>query len=548
MDWFEAVVAVLTIYLIALAIGHFLGLWKSVGASAYGPVLVWRTRRGIETITRLARGVRGWRFFAMIGAGLAVAMMVLLMLLLFLVSYSDLQLPRAAEAAEEVGPGLPNESLAWTLVYGGLGMTVAVFIHELGHGLVAVAHRLRLASVGILFIAIPIGAFVEPNDDDMYRAEAATLVKVYAAGVAANIFAAVACMAVLAWVVVPAAAPVEDGALVTAVAPDSPGGVFGVTVWSEVVAIGDDTVADAPSFEDHWFDTPGGIISVTVRYGDERRSVLIPQGLAITDVLDGPAENARLKPGMIIQSLNGTAIHSEAQLRSVIENSTHDAPVPITVLVPGQDPVLGDWFVRDERVVTVNLTSKWIWYYTHYNYLNEAEYKNLSFMGIEVAPFGLTVVEAEHLTDIYTHPYARVRGPGDLLDSTVRLLTLPFIGYSPVLPPATDLYEPGGLASALPDGAFWALVNILYWIFWGNMMLGFANALPALPLDGGYLFRDLLRWLLAYPRSRLKGIEKVTYQRRLTDSGEALMVRGLTIALTVATLALVAWLLLDPWV
>jgi membrane-associated protease RseP (regulator of RpoE activity) len=232
----------------------------------------------------------------------------------------------------------------------------------------------------------------------------------------------------------------------------------------------------------------------------------------------------------------------------VIENSTHDAPVPITVLVPGEDPLLGDWFVRSESVITVNLTSKWLWYYTHYNHLNEEEYKNISFMGIEVAPFGVTVVDSGHLTDLYAHPYAGVDGPGDILDSTVRLLALPLIGYSPVIPPATDLYEPDGVASVVPDGAFWALVNLLYWVFWGNVMLGFANVMPALPFDGGYIFRDLLRWLLEYPRSRLKGIEKVTYQRRLTEPGEELAVRLLTAAMTLATLVLVAWLILDRWI
>ncbi len=79
-------------------------------------------------------------------------------------------------------------------------------------------------------------------------------------------------------------------------------------------------------------------------------------------------------------------------------------------------------------------------------------------------------------------------------------------------------------------------------------MLGFANAMPALPFDGGYMFRDMLRWLFAYPRNRLRGIEKVTHQRRFTDPGEASMVRTLTWTMTVATLVLVAWLLLDPWI
>ena len=545
MDWLEIVAIVLVAYLAVLALGHYTGVWSRVGVRAYGPVLLWRTRRGIDLIKRLARREKGWRRASTVGVGVSLAIMAVLMLFLLWVSLSDPELPKAEEASEEVGPGMPTESLAWTLFYGGLGMTVAVFAHEIGHGVVAAAHRLRLDSVGVLFVAIPVGAFVEPNDEDMAETDAPTMMKVYAAGVAANMLVAFACLAVLAWAVVPSAAPVEDGVLVTAVAQDSPGAVFGISVWSEVVAIGDDPVADAPSFDGMWFEEPGGIISVSVRYGDERTSVLLPQGMAVTQVLDGPAENAMLRPGMIIQSLNGTAIHSEAQLRSVVENSTHKEPIPITVLVPGEDPVLGDWFVRDESIVTVNLTSKWLWYYTHYNYLNEEEYKNLSFMGIDVAPFGLTAVGAEHLTDLYAHPYGRVQDPGDIVDSTVRLLTLPFIGYSPVLPPATDLYEPGGLGSALPDWAFWGLVNTLYWVFWGNIMLGFANALPALPFDGGYLFRDMLRWLMGYPRSRLKGIEKVTYQRRFTEPGEAWLVRWLTISLTVAILALVAWLLLE---
>lgn len=548
MDWLATVAVVLVVYLAALALGHFTGLWRRAGVTVYGPVLLWRTRRGIDSVKRLARPQRGWRRASVIGVGVTLAVMAVLAIFLLWVSLSDPALPKAEEASEEVGPGLPTESLAWTLFYGGLGITVAVFVHEIGHGVVAVAHRLRLDSVGVLFVAIPIGAFVEPNDKDMADTEASTMMKVYAAGAAANMLVAVVCMAVLAWAVVPLAAPVEDGVLVTSVADNSPGAVFGVSAWSQLVAVGDDTVADAPSFDGMWFGQPGGIISISVRYGDERTSVLLPQGLAITQVLDGPAENAMLKPGMIIQSLNGTAIHSEAQLRSVVENSTHKEPIPITVLVRGEDPVLGDWFVRDESIVTVNLTSKWLWYYTHYNYLNEDEYKNVSYMGIDVAPFGLTTVEAEHLTDLYAHPYGRVQDPGDIVDSTVRLLTLPFIGYSPVLPPATDLYEPGGLASALPDGAFWGIVNILYWVFWGNVMLGLANAMPALPFDGGYLFKDLLRWLLGYPRSRLKGIEKVTYRRRFTEPGEAWLVKWLTVSLSVATLALVAWLLLDPWI
>ena len=37
---------------------------------------------------------------------------------------------------------------------------------------------------------------------------------------------------------------------------------------------------------------------------------------------------------------------------------------------------------------------------------------------------------------------------------------------------------------------------IIYWTFWLNLVLGVSNALPAVPFDGGYLFRDGIDWIL----------------------------------------------------
>jgi membrane-associated protease RseP (regulator of RpoE activity) len=546
MEWYELITFILVIYALVLYLGHFVGLWKRIGARLYGPVLLFRTKRGTDIISRLARRRRVWRPLTTAGAAVAVVAMAFMLLFLIWVTFTSPNLLGEEAPSESVGPGLPTESLAWTLFFGGMGMAVAVFIHELGHGVSAATYGLKLDSVGILLVVIPVGAFVEPNDADMAKAKPSTSAKIYAAGIMANLLVAAVCMALLVLAVAPSANVVEDGALVTGVTADSPGETLGVSLWSEIVEVGDETIVDVASLRDFRFDEPGSPISVTIRYGDERRSVLLPQGLVITEVLEGPAGNARLEPGMILQRLDGRAIHSTTELRSVVENASHEEPVPMTVLVPGQDPVLGDWFVEDHTIGFVNLTTKWLWYYTHYNYLNKEEYKDISFIGIEVAPFGLTVVEAEHLTDLYANPYSGSGGSGRVLDSTVRFVSLPIIGYSPLIPPATDLYEPSGLASVLPDGAFWTLVNVLYWIFWGNVILAFANALPLLPMDGGYLFRDVMRWLLVFPRSRLTGIEKITYQRRFMEPEEKLLVKWSTIAMSFLTLAIIAWLLIDP--
>ncbi|HLE97847.1 MAG TPA: site-2 protease family protein, partial [Candidatus Thermoplasmatota archaeon] len=59
--------------------------------------------------------------------------------------------------------------------------------------------------------------------------------------------------------------------------------------------------------------------------------------------------------------------------------------------------------------------------------------------------------------------------------------------------PFSALYDIEGPLGALPPGLFFGLANLLYWVFWLNLMLGSFNALPAGPLDGGQMFRASLR-------------------------------------------------------
>jgi membrane-associated protease RseP (regulator of RpoE activity) len=64
-------------------------------------------------------------------------------------------------------------------------------------------------------------------------------------------------------------------------------------------------------------------------------------------------------------------------------------------------------------------------------------------------------------------------------------LALPFARLSPFPEDFTDLYE-----TPFESQLFWPLANSIYWLFWLNFALGTFNALPAIPLDGGYIFRD----------------------------------------------------------
>ena len=57
--------------------------------------------------------------------------------------------------------------------------------------------------------------------------------------------------------------------------------------------------------------------------------------------------------------------------------------------------------------------------------------------------------------------------------------------------------------AAIPAPAFWLIANALYWLFWLNLMLGATNALPAIPLDGGYIFKDALEAIVSKVRAGL---------------------------------------------
>ena len=43
-----------------------------------------------------------------------------------------------------------------------------------------------------------------------------------------------------------------------------------------------------------------------------------------------------------------------------------------------------------------------------------------------------------------------------------------------------------------------ALLHLLFWVIWMNVLLGFANLIPLLPFDGGHLLKDRLHDYLAF--------------------------------------------------
>lgn len=44
----------------------------------------------------------------------------------------------------------------------------------------------------------------------------------------------------------------------------------------------------------------------------------------------------------------------------------------------------------------------------------------------------------------------------------------------------------------VPFEGFWGAVHLLFWCAWININVGIFNAIPMIPLDGGYIFKEVV--------------------------------------------------------
>ena len=48
----------------------------------------------------------------------------------------------------------------------------------------------------------------------------------------------------------------------------------------------------------------------------------------------------------------------------------------------------------------------------------------------------------------------------------------------------------------VPFEGYWGIVHLLFWCGWININVGIFNAIPMIPLDGGYIFKEGVERLL----------------------------------------------------
>lgn len=392
-----------------------------------GPFLMWKTLKGRALIDRIAQRRRLWRWFGDVSIVLVGIAMVSMTIMLVWLATLVVNIPSERAPTPDLLLGIPGVNRLIPLTYGILGLAVAIIVHEFCHGILARASKVKVKALGLLFFIVPIGAFVEPDEDEMKAMPRRERARLYAAGPAVNLVFAAATAFVFSVIFMASVAPIASGVGVAEVVPDA------------------------------------------------------------------PAQAAGIRPGMIITSVDGTAIANLSSFFTVMADTSANQTVNVTYMAKG-------WTAPQTTPIVLADAA---------DFTKNESRRGKGFLGITIFP--------QRISTAYFHPIGGADELGGLPQSVLTYISLPFFGLQPIQGITEQFFQVQGPLAAIPEGAFWVLANSFYWLFWLNLMLGLTNALPAVPLDGGYIFRDGLHALFGRVRSgmgaeaRERAVKRVSY-------------------------------------
>lgn len=449
-----------------------------------------RTQLGVKIIDKYCKYTRFWRFFGLLSIAISLFLMACI---LYIVGIGILNITSTIAApglGMEYALAIPGVNPLLPIGYGWLGLVVAMVIHEMAHGFQTRSNGMRLDATGLLYGVVPLGAFVEPNEEDIAKSSRRVKLDMYSAGISTNFIAAVVVFFIFAVAMLGGiSSPYDDNA-----------SVYGVTDYSELpsgaIIL---EVDDVPYFYSKDYTVtypwqPGDLVTVSYITKDnpDPEHPLIQEnvrwGVYIESVSGKPAEGV-LKEGTFLTSITSadgkeTKLYGYAEFIAYMNDSSPGETVTITY--------------RDQDGTT----------HTVEDFVFGTK-GSVGYIGIGTTTSGMTFQTPGGVLDKARNPFYNADSPRTMATGLMSYIAGPFNGFSPMPESAHWWYD-----TPLGD-AFWTIISILYWIFWLNIMLGVSNAIPAYPFDGGFIFRDgldsLLEKLGMKNREKREGIaEKAT--------------------------------------
>lgn len=251
--------AVIFIYFVIVLILNQIGFLQKHNVSLMGPVLLLRTKKGIGFLKKLANKKRFWKAYG--SFGIVFCFISMIIFVLFFLWNLSIVFGLTPEQRAEFLPGaefylilpginpiIPVEYLFYII----LAFIVAIIVHEFSHGILTIAADLKVKSMGLLYLVIPIGAFVEPDEEQIKKTKISKRMRVYAVGPLSNFVAFFICLMLFSFVFMSAVQP-GDGLTVYEVFEDSPASDVGITKGAIITEINETDLTAFQSLDDRLY-------------------------------------------------------------------------------------------------------------------------------------------------------------------------------------------------------------------------------------------------------------------------------------------------------
>jgi membrane-associated protease RseP (regulator of RpoE activity) len=394
MDWIYPIIFLIAVY---AGVAYYIRsrkLWED-HITFYGPIMAIKTSR-VGFFDKFAAFRRFFRIYGSAGVIAVIIVSVFITFMLFVsVRYTLLVQPEPTGIYKPQNilllPGI-NEYVPSTLAVW-LAFIITIGVHEFGHAILCRVENIKVKTMGALIAVIPVGFFVEPDEEELDSTRGMAKIRMFGAGITNNLVVGFSCFVLL------------------------------------ILCMG----------------------------------LVIPVSLPIIHGVykDYPADGAGIPPGSIVTAINGLPVSSRADV-SVILNETK----------PGDLLILTAEHEQNEKEYPLTLAA----------WPADVPGRTSGFMGVEYYD-GTSVMAVIHglLSPLGFFQFLIIPFASDTGIQFLRILAFET--------PDTTYYS-------VPFEGFWGVVHLLFWCAWINLNVGIFNAIPMIPLDGGYIFKEAVDRLL----------------------------------------------------
>jgi membrane-associated protease RseP (regulator of RpoE activity) len=483
MNWLWFVVFLVAVYGAAVLVIRRYHLWED-HVTFYGPVLALKTEKVgfFDFFRRFKPVLRG---YGTIGVAMVLLVSFFMTLTVVFAVQETLRSPPDPEGIYALPnllaiPGV-NEYIPFTFAVW-FAFVLTLVVHEFGHAVLCRIEDIRVKSMGVLFAVIPIGAFVEPDEDDVNNAPAMPKVRMYGAGIMNNIVFGLLCFALM--VALLGMASPQPGVYVNGIYQGSAAQNAGLQPDTIILEINGTPVT--------MIDDVSGIVSRTSP-GD----VVMLRGLH-----DGGVEDYELTLSAWPVPIMDTVDLRDAQATRPLptpggENCTaapadasgEEVPAEIWVssVPPGAEIIMDGFHTGCYTNTTITLPAG-----THQLAFEKEDLGRSENVTVTVAAY------SEYgFMGVTFYNQANVKNTFDLMRNG--LWGFAILIYAPIdhflfgngMQLGLLLIDsPQSIVWDVPFAHFWTVIQVLFWSSWFNIAVGTFNALPMIPLDGGYIMQE----------------------------------------------------------